>query len=380
MKAARTSWFAIRAPLGPRREMFLKVCAFLLPLGLWCAISYCPFIWHPQVRLTDLGDSFLLTTDQLWDPAVVKAENDRLIAHHQKPAVGVPANPVFLPAPHEVAKAFFNAFRQVPSEGEPWLHQALWHSIQVIFWGFITSAIIGVPLGILCGTFDLFSKLIEPFVDFIRYMPAPAFGALCVAVLGIDDGPKIAIIWIGTFFQMVLVVANTTRQLDVGLLEAAQTLGAKKHRLLMKVILPGILPNLFNDMRILLGWAWTYLIVAELIGASSGISHFISLQGRHFHFDNVFAAIIMIGLIGLICDQFLAEFGRYLFPWMGRGQSPALIATFGAFLLWPQRWIFQRSAARARLRQNAAVAAGAVAKVNEPAVSTGAPIADVTAT
>ena len=72
-----------------------------------------------------------------------------------------------------------------------------------------------------------FSRLNEPFVEFFRYLPAPAFGALAVAILGIYDGPKIAIIVIGTLFQQVLIIANTTRKLDVALVEAALTLGAK---------------------------------------------------------------------------------------------------------------------------------------------------------
>ena len=238
-------------------------------------------------------------------------------------------------------KAFYKAFTTPPPfHGDPWLHQSLWHSIQIIFWGFVTSAIVGVPIGILCGTFDLFSKMVEPFVDFIRYMPAPAFGALCVAVLGIDDGPKVAIIWIGTFFQMVLVVANTTRELDVGLLEAAQTLGASKKSLVTRVILPGILPNLYNDMRILIGWAWTYLIVAELIGASSGISYFINQQGKYRHYDNVYAGIIMIGIIGLVCDQFLAAFGRRLFPYLPHSGEPTIInSMIGIALFVPRRVI-----------------------------------------
>ena len=88
----------------------------------------------------------------------------------------------------------------------------------MIFWGFVWSALLGVPLGILCGTFSLFSRLFEPFVDFIRYMPAPVFGALAVTILGLADEPKIAIIFVGTFFQMVLVVANTTRSVDPALL------------------------------------------------------------------------------------------------------------------------------------------------------------------
>src|SRR5262245_56048660 len=169
-------------------------------------------------------------------------------------------------------------------------------------------------------------------------MPAPAFGVLCVAILGLYDGPKVAIIRIGTFFQMVLVVANTTRQFDESLLEAAQTLGATKSSLVTKVILPGILPALYTDMRILLGWAWTYLIVAELIGVTSGISYFIDRQGRVYRrFEYAYAGIIMIGIIGLVCDQVLAAVGRYLFPWLPRSQGAgAWAAFFGALTFLPR--------------------------------------------
>lgn len=374
------AWFGIRTPLSRRRATLLKIGAFLLPLAVWCVVSYVPFVWHPLLRVTNVGDSALLTTDQLWPPDAVKQENDSLIAQHLKPATYVRANPVFLPAPHEVGKAFFTAFTTQPSEGEPWLHEALWHSIKIIFWGFVSSAVVGVPLGILCGTFEFFANLTEPFVDFIRYMPAPAFGALCVAILGIDDGPKIAIIWIGTFFQMVLVVANTTRQLDIGLLEAAQTLGARKLSLITRVILPGIMPNLFNDMRILIGWAWTYLIVAELIGASSGISHFISLQGRHFHFDNVYAAIIMIGIIGLVCDQVLKSMTVYLFPYLPIAGGQSMVMTMvnaicGACLFGPQMVIASRGRERRRRRQVIAAEAAAL-QGNPTAMAPQMPIAD----
>ena len=178
---------------------------------------------------------------------------------------------------------------------------------------------------ILCGTFHFFARLTEPFVDFIRYMPAPAFGALVVAFVGINDAPKVAIIFVGTFFQMVLVVGNTTRLLETSLIEAAQTLGARRKQLILHVIVPGILPNLYRDLRILLGWAWTYLIVAELIGASSGISYFINQQAKYRNYDNVFAAIVMIGIIGLTTDQILGLIERFLFPWErgSRGLSPS---------------------------------------------------------
>ena len=155
----------------------------------------------------------------------------------------------------------------------------------------------------------------EPFIEFFRYLPAPAFGALMVAILGIYDGPKIAIIVIGTFFQQVLIIANTTRKVDPALLEAALTLGTRSRQLLTRVVVPAILPDLYRDQRILLGWAWTYLIVAELIGTTSGITWFITQQARYQHFPNVYAAIAMIGIIGLGTDMLLAVLGRRLFPW-----------------------------------------------------------------
>ena len=146
-------------------------------------------------------------------------------------------------------------------------------------------------------------------------MPAPVFGALAVAIMGIYDSPKIAIIFIGTFFQQVLVVANTTRKLDPSLVEAAQTLGAGRLQILFNVVLPGISVDLYNDMRILLGWAWTYLIVAEYVGASSGITYFINQQAKYRIYDNVFAAILIIGFIGFATDRILEALGRNLFPW-----------------------------------------------------------------
>jgi NitT/TauT family transport system permease protein len=280
-----------------------------------------------MMEITDPGDVDYFQKDMLIDREIFQEETRIVMEAGGKLPQGVRANPIYLPAPHKVGASFYTAFKTPPlRRGEPWLHESLLHSIQIVFWGFSLSCVFGVPLGILCGTFSFFSRLLEPFVDLIRYMPAPAFGALAVAVLGINDAPKVAIIFIGTFFQMVLVISNTTRRLERPLLEAAQTLGAKKMQLLLKVVIPGILPNLYRDLRILLGWAWTYLIIAELIGASSGISFFINQQAKYRNYENVFAAIMMIGMIGVITDFLLAQVGRFLFPWeTGKASSNGLL-------------------------------------------------------
>lgn len=312
----RKKWFQVRKPLSPTSRTVFGILSFVVPLAIWCLVSYVPWIWHPQVLISNPGSVGYLKPGMRADRAVFEKEVAIAIAKGAAPPEGRPANPVYLPAPHEVAAAFYTSFTTAPeSRDGVWLHESLWHSIQIIFWGFFISSLIGVPLGIFAGAYPAIARMTEPFTEFFRYLPAPAFGALAVAILGIYDGPKIAIIVIGTLFQQILIIANTTRQLDFALVEAALTLGTKRRQMLQRVVIPGVLPNLYRDQRILLGWAWTYLIVAELIGTSTGITWFITQQARYQHFANVYAAITMIGIIGLGADMALAQLGKRLFPW-----------------------------------------------------------------
>ena len=313
---AHHDWLGLKRELPRKRQLLLTALSFVIPLALWCLVSYVPWIWHPLIRVTDPGSVDYFSTGLDIPKATFYQEEAKAKAAGQAPPQGYLVNPVYLPAPHKVACAFYTAFKTPPRlQDEPWLHQSLGHSIRTIFLGFIISSIFGVPLGILCGTYRFFAKLQEPFVEFFRYLPAPAFAALCVAILGIQDAPKIAVIFIGTFFQQVLVIANSVRKVDPALVEAAQTLGASKWRLVSRVVIPASITDIYTDLRILLGWAWTYLIVAEVVGTMSGITLFINQQARYRNFDNVYAAIAMIGIIGLSCDMLLAWLGTVLFPW-----------------------------------------------------------------
>jgi len=329
-------WLGMKVELPPRRRLLLTLLSFLLPLALWCAVSYVPWLWHPLVRVTDPGSVDYFSEDM----DVKRADFDQELAKARAAGQALPqghrVNPIYFPPPHKVLRAFYTAFKTPPRlPNEPWLHQSLGHSIRTIFLGFVVSSIVGVPLGILCGAFRFFARLQEPFIEFFRYLPAPAFGALCIVVLGIDDPPKIAIIFIGTFFQQVLVIGNTVRKVDPALLEAAQTLGASGWKLVRRVIIPASITDIYTDMRILLGWAWTYLIVAEVVGTMSGITFFINQQARYRNFDNVYAAIGMIGIIGFSTDIFLAWVGTVLFPWKRKTRSgPGKWAWLAG--LWPK--------------------------------------------
>ena len=302
--------------LSPRSKLLLGFGSFLIPVLIWCAVSYLPFLWHPQVQITQSGSVPYLQVDSRVDKAVFYAEAQSAVNAGLAPPQGKLVNPIYLPAPHEVAKALVTAFITPPAQPDaPWFHQSLWHSIKIVFSAFFIASLIGIPLGILCGFSQKISQLTEPFVEFFRYLPAPAFGALAVAILGINDAPKIAIIVIGTLFQQILIIANTTRMVDRGLIEAGFTLGTNKLKSLFHVVIPAALPDIYRDLRVLLGWAWTYLIVSELIGTTSGITWFITQQARYQNFDNVYAAILIIGVIGLVCDVVLMKLGQRLFKW-----------------------------------------------------------------
>ena len=302
--------------LSPQSKILLGFGSFLIPILIWCAVSYLPFIWHPQVQITNSGSISFLQVGSRVDKSVFYAEAQNAINTGTEPPQGNLVNPIYLPAPHQVATALVTAFTTPPAQADaPWFHQSLWHSIRIVFSAFFIASLVGIPLGILCGFSNKISQLTEPFVEFFRYLPAPAFGALAVAILGINDAPKIAIIVIGTLFQQILIIANTTRMVDRGLIEAGYTLGTNKAKSLFHVVIPAALPDIYRDLRVLLGWAWTYLIVSELIGTTTGITWFITQQARYQNFDNVYAAILIIGVIGLVCDVILMKLGQHLFKW-----------------------------------------------------------------
>ena len=302
--------------LSPQSKILLGFGSFLIPILIWCAVSYLPFIWHPQVQITNSGSVSFLQVGSRIDKSVFYAEAQNAVNTGTEPPQGNLVNPIYLPAPHQVATALVTAFTTPPAQADaPWFHQSLWHSIRIVFSAFFIASLVGIPLGILCGFSNKISQLTEPFVEFFRYLPAPAFGALAVAILGINDAPKIAIIVIGTLFQQILIIANTTRMVDRGLIEAGYTLGTNKAKSLFHVVIPAALPDIYRDLRVLLGWAWTYLIVSELIGTTTGITWFITQQARYQNFDNVYAAILIIGVIGLVCDVILMKLGQHLFKW-----------------------------------------------------------------
>lgn len=181
--------------------------------------------------------------------------------------------------------------------------------------GFALAAVLALPLGVAMGAYKPVEAFFEPFVSFARYLPASAFIPLLILWAGIGEAQKLAVIFIGSFFQLVLMIAVAVGNARRDLVEAAYTLGASDRTLVTRVLIPGAAPEIAEILRMVLGWAWTYVIVAELIGASSGIGHMITDSQALLATDQIIFGIIVIGLIGLVSDFAFKWVNRRLFPW-----------------------------------------------------------------
>jgi NitT/TauT family transport system permease protein len=224
-------------------------------------------------------------------------------------------DPLFLPGPGAVLRRFASWVRA----GDLLADAAI--SIFRVTAGFLLSAVMALPLGLLIGAYRPVRALFEPLLEFARYMPAVAFVPVVLLWTGIGEPSKIAVIWIGTFFQMVIMLSEDVARVPMPQIEAARTIGANDREVLVLVLMRSAMPAMFDTLRITLGWAWTYLVVAELVAANSGLGYAILKAQRFLQTDRIFVGIILIGLIGLGTDQILRWMHRKLFPW-ARARSP----------------------------------------------------------
>lgn len=235
-----------------------------------------------------------------------------ILAWHFASVCGV-VNPVFLPTPGKVVSTIVDSI----ASGAIW--DDLYISCYRIFMGFIYAVIVGVVLGILAGCFAGVEAFIQPLTEFLRYLPVPAFVPLIMVWVGIGEEAKIAVIFMGTLFQLIPMVADDVRSVPEDYINAAYTLGANRWKVLWKVLIPAMLPRLMDTLRMMMGWAWTYLVVAELVAANSGLGYSILKAQRYLKTDTMFAGILIIGLLGLVIDRTFGFISKKLFSWAEGG-------------------------------------------------------------
>lgn len=223
--------------------------------------------------------------------------------------------PLFLPTPTEALMALWELLVRYG------FLRDIWASTYRILAGFAIAAAVGVPLGVLMGSFKLFEALFERLIGGIRYLPASAFIPLFILWIGIGDAQKIAVIVFGSFFPLVLLVMDVAANVPKDYLDIAYTLGASRWQVFWKVLVPASLPGIVESLRTILGWAWTYLIVAELVAADTGIGYMIIESQRYIETPRIIAGIVTIGILGLVSDTLFKQLYKWLFPYTERVSS-----------------------------------------------------------
>ncbi|SDA90505.1 NitT/TauT family transport system permease protein [Mesorhizobium qingshengii] len=222
--------------------------------------------------------------------------------------------PIFLPSPGSVA----TQIAKLATDGTLWLD--LKASMYRISIGFLIASALSIPIGVLIGSFRSWEAGIEPLVDFIRYMPVVAFVPLSILWAGTGDTQKFLIIFIGTFFQQVLMIMDNVKRVPTDFIGLGRTLGLSDRKILTRIVVPSALPGIWDTLRISLGWAWTWLVLAELVAATSGLGYRITVSQRYFQTNTIIGYILLLGVLGLITDQVMKALEKVLFRQDGHSQ------------------------------------------------------------
>ena len=216
---------------------------------------------------------------------------------------------IILPSPTDVLRAF-----PVLHFEEALVRSAI-ASLYRVFAGFLLSAMVAIPLGLLMGTFPQVKHFFAPVLDPLRFLPISALVPLFIVWFGIDDLQKIVFLFVGTFVYMLPLVIEAVEGVENVYLQTATTLGASQGQLVRHVIVPGSLPAIAEALRVMNGIGWTYVILAEVINARYGLGALITVAGKRSHVDQIFALVLVILVIGVVTDLIIRVINKALFGW-----------------------------------------------------------------
>jgi NitT/TauT family transport system permease protein len=218
------------------------------------------------------------------------------LAAWQVLSVVVDGQPDYLPSPAQAVRAGM----EMAASGQ--LATDVWATVSRVLRGFGLAVLVSVPTGIAMGSFRAVQSALEPVIGLLRYLPATAFIPLLIIWLGLGEPSKVALLFIGTVFFNTLMTADVVRQVPKDLIDVSYTLGARRHEVLRKVIVPHSMPGMIDAIRVNAAAAWNFVVVAELIAAESGLGYRIVRAQRFTQVDRIFAVLIVIALIGVAID------------------------------------------------------------------------------
>ena len=218
-------------------------------------------------------------------------------------------SPVVLPSPGEV----FSSFASLLNERA--LVQSIAATLKRVLLGFGLAILVGVPLGIIAGSWRVFEATAAPLALFGRNLPVAALIPLTILWFGIDETQKVMFIFVAC---VPFVYSDTVRAIASvpdRYVETAQTLGASRWQIMTKVLVALALPDIYNSLRHLFGMAFGYIMLAELINASYGLGYLLMTSQRRGLSEHIILILIVIGLLAFAIDRMLYFFQRGLFPY-----------------------------------------------------------------
>lgn len=224
------------------------------------------------------------------------------------PRVGL-ADPIFIPPFSKVAAAFFKLI----VTGEMFTHVSI--SLQRALIGFGLATVISIPLGLLIGWFSGFERFLDPLLQTFRQTSALALLPVFILIFGIGETSKVAIIFWGVQWPILLNTISGVKSVDPLLIKSARSMGASPLTLFIKVILPGAFPSIFTGIRLSATSAILILIAAEMIGSNSGLGFLIYESQVKIEIPTMYAAILTIALLGLIVNYLLVLLGKNIMRW-----------------------------------------------------------------
>ncbi|NJN49821.1 MAG: ABC transporter permease [Alkalinema sp. RL_2_19] len=199
------------------------------------------------------------------------------------------------------------------------LEENLWSDIMIscgrVIGGFLVGGVIGVPMGLAMGTFHSMENLFAPIVGLVRYMPVPALMPLIIIWFNIGEVSKIVVIMLGVVLYNAMMIADAVKFIPNDMINVAYTLGGTRRDVVTRVILPATLPSVLDTLRVNIANAWTFLVIAELIGTDKGLGAVIIRSQRFLHPDKVLFCIGLMGVIGLGIDYGLRWISTKVTPW-----------------------------------------------------------------
>ncbi len=194
-------------------------------------------------------------------------------------------------------------------------------SMRRVLIGFLLGVSFAVPIGFLMGWYRLARGLIEPWVQFFRVIPPLAIIPLAIVTMGIDETPKIFVIFLAAFLSSVVATYQGVVNVDRTYINAARVLGASDWVIFRSVVVPASTPFILVGFRIGLGSAWATVVAAELIAAQSGLGFRMQQAQLYYDLPTIFVSLVAIGILGLIMDRLVGRADEYLTRWQEKGTA-----------------------------------------------------------